>query len=390
MVVWGVFAVLTAAVAFAVLRPYWLLRMEPGDASASDTPPLDVEIYKQQLREIDGERERGQISDTEAEAARIEVSRRLLAADKTTKQSANNTDVSPNRGHQTLTIVTIVVLAGISVSAYLIFGSPGLTSKSAATQPQSRVSRVQQMIQQVEKRLREHPEEGAGWEVIAPVYMRMGRFDDAVNAYTKAMKLSGETSDRLANLGEAMTYANKGMVSPKAKELLEKAARKQPAHPKAGFWLGVADEQAGKLAEALDRYKALLKSKLPDNAKNVVRERVADLSAKLNKSSASKDGKPEGSQKPQAAQKSSASSGSAKFSAEERAMIDNMVKRLAERLKKDGSDLDGWLKLLKSYMVQDRREDALNALKNARIQFKDNKEALGKLDASARSMGLTP
>ncbi|MEJ2117208.1 MAG: c-type cytochrome biogenesis protein CcmI, partial [Alphaproteobacteria bacterium] len=101
MVVWGVFAVLTAAVAFAVLRPYWLLRMEPGDASDSDTPPLDVEIYKQQLREIDGERERGQISDTEAEAARIEVSRRLLAADKTTKQSANNTDVSPNRGHQT-------------------------------------------------------------------------------------------------------------------------------------------------------------------------------------------------------------------------------------------------------------------------------------------------
>jgi cytochrome c-type biogenesis protein CcmH len=386
MLVWGIFAVLTAGVAFAVLRPYWLFSEEPDNASPLNPPHLQVEVYKQQLREIDEERAQGQINDAEAEAARIEVSRRLLAADKNTQQSTEKTSVSFPQRQQTFTALTIVVLAGVSVSAYLVLGSPGLTSQSSATQPQSQAARVQQMIQQVEKRLRTHPEEGAGWEVIAPVYMRMGRFDDAVNAYTKAMKILGETSDRQANLGEALTYANKGVVSPEAKKRLQKAARMQPNHPKAGFWLSVAEEQAGNLAEALDRYKSLLKGKLPDNAKMVIRGRVKNLSAQLAEAAAAKNGKP---QKPQAAQGSTAS-GVASLSDDERAMIDGMVKRLAERLKQNGSDLDGWLKLIKSYMVLNRRDDASTALKQARTQFKGNAKALGQIDTAARSLGLTP
>lgn len=385
MVVWGVFAILTAGVAFWVLRPYWLLNMEPDNASPSNSPPLQVEIYKQQLREIDEERAGGQINDAEAEAARIEVSRRLLAADKNANQSAEETSVSLPQRQQAFSALTIVVLAGVSVSAYLMLGSPGLSSQSSATQQkqQSQASRVQQMIQQVEERLRKHPEEGTGWEVIAPVYMRMGRFDEAVNAYTKAMKILGETSDRLANLGEAFTYANKGVVSPEARKLLQKAARMQPNHAKAGFWLGVADEQAGNLDEALDRYKSLLKGKLPDDAKNVIRERINKLSATPTEAAAAKDGKP---QKPQAAQ----GKGAASFSGADRAMIDGMVNKLAERLKRNGNDLNGWGKLIKSYMVLNRRDDALTALKQARTQFKGNAKALAQIETKARSLGLTP
>ncbi len=390
MVVWGVFAILTAGVAFVVLRPYWLLNMEPDNASPSNSPLLQVEIYKQQLREIDEERAGGQINDAEAEAARIEVSRRLLAADKNAKQSAEKASVSLPQKQQAFSALTIVVLAGVSVSAYLMLGSPGLSSQSPETQEQqSQAARVQKMIQQVEERLRAHPEEGAGWEAIAPVYMQMGRFDDAVNAYTKAMKLQGETSDRQANLGEALTYANKGVVSPEAKERLEKAAMMQPNHPKAGFWLGVADEQAGNLAEALDRYKSLLKGKLPDNAKMVLRERVNILSAKLAEATATKDGKP---QKPQAAREGGASPslGAASLSDTDRAMIDGMVNKLAERLKRNGNDLNGWGKLIKSYTVLNRRDDALTALKQARTQFKGNAKALAQIDTTARSLGLTP
>jgi cytochrome c-type biogenesis protein CcmH len=386
MVVWGIIAVLTAGVAFLVMRPYWLLNKEPDNTAPSNTPPLQVEIYKQQLREIDEERAAGQINDTEAEAARIEVSRRILAADKNTKQSAEKASVSLPQRQQAFTALTIVVLAVVSVGTYLVLGSPGLTSQSSETQQQSQASRVRKMIEQVEERLRQNPDEGAGWEVIAPVYMRMGRFDDAVNAYTKAMEKLGETSDRLANLGEALTYANKGVISPEARKRLQKAAKIQPNHPKAEFWLGVADEQAGNLAAALDRYKSLLKGNMPDEVKKVIRERVKNVSAMLAKPNAAKDGNP------QAAQGEGASPGSgvSSLSDSERTMIDGMVKRLATRLEQDGSDLEGWFKLIKSYMVLKRRDDALSAVKQARKQFKSNAEALEQIDTTARSLGLTP
>jgi cytochrome c-type biogenesis protein CcmH len=203
------------------------------------------------------------------------------------------------------------------------------------------------------------------------------------------MKILGETSDRLANLGEALTIANKGEVSPEAKRRLQKAARMQPNHPKAGFWLGVADEQAGNFNEALDRYKSLLKSKLPENAKNAIRKRINSLSATLANAAAAKDGTP---QKPQAAQEGGASpgSGAASLSDADRAMIDGMVNKLAERLKQNGNDLHGWGKLIKSYMVLNRRDDALTALKQARTQFKGNAKALAQIETSARSLGLTP
>jgi cytochrome c-type biogenesis protein CcmH len=386
MVVWGIIAVLTAGVAFLVMRPYWLLNKEPDNTAPSNTPPLQVEIYKQQLREIDEERAAGQINDTEAEAARIEVSRRILAADKNTKQSAEKASVSLPQRQQAFTALTIVVLAVVSVGTYLVLGSPGLTSQSSETQQQSQASRVRKMIEQVEERLRQNPNEGAGWEVIAPVYMRMGRFDDAVNAYTKAMEKLGETSDRLANLGEALTYANKGVISPEARKRLQKAAKIQPNHPKAEFWLGVADEQAGNLGAALDRYKSLLKGNMPDEVKKVIRERVKNVSAMLAKPNAAKDGNP------QAAQGEGASPGSgvSSLSDSERTMIDGMVKRLATRLEQDGSDLEGWFKLIKSYMVLKRRDDALSAVKQARKQFKSNAEALEQIDTTARSLGLTP
>src|SRR5215831_14416849 len=81
MILWLVFALMTAAAVLAVLWP--LARGGAANPSGSD-----VAVYRDQLSEIERDRAAGRIADAEAEAARIEVSRRLLsAADKLSAES---------------------------------------------------------------------------------------------------------------------------------------------------------------------------------------------------------------------------------------------------------------------------------------------------------------
>ena len=57
---------------------------------------------------------------------------------------------------------------------------------------------------QVEAHLESNPDDGRGWEVVAPVYLRLGRFEDAVKARRNALRLIGANADREADLGEAL------------------------------------------------------------------------------------------------------------------------------------------------------------------------------------------
>ena len=140
---------------------------------------------------------------------------------------------------------------------------------------------IEILVARVEERLRSHPEDGAGWGVIAPVYMRLGRYADAALAFGKVIELLGETPDRLGDLGEALTYANDGTVGDEARAAFQKAQAKEPSNARAGFWLGVADEQGGKLAEAAVAYKKLIESGLPPNVEAVVKQRLAGVEARL-------------------------------------------------------------------------------------------------------------
>ena len=355
MVLWIVFAVLTALAALAVLRPY--LRQRTVSNAA---PPRDLEIYKQQLREVEDERARGLLGESEAQAARIEISRRILALSE--EKAAGDNAAAP----ATSTAAPYAMgglLAVVTAGIYLIYGSPGLPGQPVAGRT---APTIEFAITQIEKHLSKNPEDAERWAVAGAYYLRVGRFKDAVDAHTRAMKITGETAERLANLGEALTFANKGIVPAEARGLFEKALKKDETGIKASFWLGMADEQAGKFAGAANRYRKLMAGDIPEEVKRALRERLAELEQRL-----------AGGQQPQQ-----------QGAAADDALIERMVAKLAERLKADGSDLTGWLKLVKAYMVLERRDDALNAVKDARRNFSGNSEALGQIDALAKSLGL--
>ena len=126
--------------------------------------------------------------------------------------------------------------------------------------------------------MREHPEDGEGWDVIAPVYYKLGRFRDAANAYAHAARLKGETVRRLAGLAESAVFAADGIVTEEARAAYEKILKLEPGRVEPRFWLALAKEQDGKLADALADYKALLAEAPPDAPwRAAVEGRIAEV-----------------------------------------------------------------------------------------------------------------
>ncbi|RIA54967.1 c-type cytochrome biogenesis protein CcmI [Dichotomicrobium thermohalophilum] len=374
MVLWTVLAVLTAIVITVVCLPLVRQKGQQTLAAASD-----AEIYKAQLAEIEDERARGILTESEAEAARIEVSRRLLrSAEKGEKSGAASPTAKENDGALVLVSVLVPLLA---LGGYLIFGSPSLPQQPyAARFDQSpEAQRVAELVGRVEERLRERPNDGEGWDVIAPVYLRQQKYHDAVFAFQQALRLNGENAARLEGLGEAMVLRDNGQVSQTARMAFERALVRNPGSLKAQFWLAVSDEQNGDLEQAAKAYRKILDAS-PEGApwRAMVGTRLAVVQQRMD---------PTGGRAPALSPEMRRSAEN--MSREERAqMIENMVAGLAERLEADGSDLEGWLRLMRAYKVLGKSGEAKQAAASARENFKDDPSALERIDSAARQLGL--
>ncbi|HEX2448932.1 MAG TPA: c-type cytochrome biogenesis protein CcmI [Methyloceanibacter sp.] len=388
MLLWVIFACLTAIVLLVLLRP-----LASAGTNERDSEGLDAVVYRDQLGEIESDRARGLIGDEEAEAARIEIARRLLAADG--KAEASRETSGRVRHSQAATIAVAVALPLIALGFYLVYGSPRLPDQPLAARLQDPASdrNLEALVAKVEARLREHPEEGEGWDVIAPVYMGWRRYNDAADAYAQAIRLLGESAKRLSGQGQALVLANNGVVTEEAKAALERAAELDQSLIEPRILLAIAKEQDGKFQAAIEDWRALL-DKAPKDApwRAMVEKKIAEDEAQLAGKPVAEAEDPAAVQPaepsergPSAAEVAAAESMSP---SERQAMIETMVQRLATKLDQDGSDLTGWLKLVRAYSVLDRKDDALKALERAKGQFSGNAQALQQLDQLAAELGL--
>lgn len=381
MLIWIVFAGLTAFVLFVLLRPLAATKAERAPEA------FDAAIYRDQLKEIESDRARGLIGDEEAEAARIEIARRLLAADSKTREEIAEAGSAATRSALAGIAVALPLLA---VGLYLLYGSPRLPDQPLAARLEDPANdqNLAALVAKVEARLRQHPEEGEGWEVIAPVYFSWQRYREAADAYTQAIRLLGESPKRLSGQGQALVLANNGVVTEDARRALERALELDPSLVEPRILLAIAKEQDGRFAEAIAAWRALLAAAPPDAPwLPMVEARIKAAEARL-------AGKPAAEAAPSAAPSAGGPSAAdiaavEKMSpAERQAMIEGMVQRLAARLDRDGSDLPGWLQLVRAYSVLDRKEDALKALERAKTQFSGDAHALDQLDRLAAELGL--
>jgi cytochrome c-type biogenesis protein CcmH len=384
MFLWIVFAFLTAAVLAAVLAPL-ARRARPDEMVGGGSETGSVAVYRDQLVEIESDRIRGVLSAPEAEAAKLEVSRRLLASAARAERivpGAASSALLESR-HATIALAVAVIVPLLTLGLYLAHGSPGMPSAPFAARSDAAVEQaaLAGMIAQVEARLREDPGQGKGWEALAPVYLKLGRFRDAANAYANAARLNGETVSLLAGHAEAAMLASGGVVTEEARVAYEKILKLDPGRVEPRFWLAMAKEQDGRLADALAEYKALLAAAPADaEYRPPLTMRIQEVTARM--AVIAPGTPPRG---PSEADMAAA----AKLTAEQQSqMIAQMVDGLAQRLKSNGRDLPGWLRLLNAYAVLDRKDDARAALAEARRNFDGDAGALAELSKAATTLGL--
>jgi len=369
MALWIVFALMTAAAITAVV---WPLARKPRTGAAGS----ELVVYKDQLEEIERDRSAGLIGAAEAEAARLEVSRRLLAAaDK--EASVPVAAPQPRWHRRAAALGGFVVLSLLPVGLYVVLGSPNLPGQPAYARgnPPPGHESIATLIGQVEERLARNPNDGAGWEVIAPVYMRLGRFDDAVLARRKALALNGETAERDADLGEALIAAANGVVTDEAKKSFERAVAREPQNPKARFFLGIADEQDGNRQAAAAKWRDMLKD-APADAPwlGVVRDALARVT-----------GEPAAGAGPNAEQMAAAQNMS---EAQRTEMIRGMVQKLADKLHTEGGDVEGWLRLVRAYAVLGDSDKAKTAAADAKRALASHPDEIKRIDDLVKGLGL--
>jgi cytochrome c-type biogenesis protein CcmH len=374
---WLVLALMTAAAMFAVLWPLARSRRVDGNAS-------DVVIYRDQLHEIERDRASGTIGTAEADAARVEVSRRLLAA--ADAQAPPAADPALRLRHRRWTAVAAFVVIPLgAICVYLVLGSPNLPGQPLAQRfaAPADANSVAGLIARVETHLERNPDDGRGWDVVAPIYMRLGRFDDAIRAYRSALKLEGETADRQASLGEALAGAAGGVITTDAKGAFERALVLDKSNPRAQFYLGLAAEQDGRASEAVDRWQSLI-AHAPGDAPWLAYVREALARVEPSRAQTQGSGAPAGSG-PSAQDVASA----AEMPPSERdQMVRGMVERLAARLSADGSDVEGWLRLMRAYVVLGELGKARAAAADARRALASDPTKLHRIDEGVKNFGL--
>ncbi|MBM6592361.1 c-type cytochrome biogenesis protein CcmI [Microvirga pudoricolor] len=358
MVIWIVLLVMTAAAVMAVLWP--LSRHE--SAAAGDDP--NTEFYRQQIAEIERDRARGMLMPEEAESAKAEAARRLIRAGASADAAAYAVGEPALRRRRAVSALALSLVPILAVAVYGAYGSPHLPVARPA--PQAKAADgidLAAAVGQIEAHLAKSPEDGKGWDIIAPVYLRMGRVNDAVNAYATALRLLGRDANRLTNYGEALVLAQSGIVTAQAKAAFDEAIKLDGSSPRARFYLAQAAAQDGQTDKARAEYTSLLAS-APANAPWV--PVVKDQLARLDGTAPAQD-----SPMPDAA------------------AIQGMVDGLASRLASQGGSAEEWTRLMRSYMVLGQRDKAQDAARRARQALAKDGAGLQMVDAMAQDLQLT-
>lgn len=366
MVFWLICAALTFAAVASALLPF-------ARASASDSPQglSDIDVYKDQLRELDKDAEQGLINGEDADTAKLEISRRILKAD-----ARNNRISTANPASAKIAIAVMLLAPAAAWAGYLATGSPGLPDQPIAMRMQAPADNasIEVLLARTEAHLAANPKDGKGWDVVAPVYLRLGQFDKAAVAYRNTLDLNGPSFKGEIGLAEALAGKNGGIIGPDSEDAFRRAALLEPANPQPAIMLATALAQRGKLGEAKASFEEVL-AKAPKDApwRAIVEQSIARINT-----AASQPG-------PTVADVDAASQMSA---GDRTAMIESMVAGLDAKLKENPADKEGWLRLIRSYAVLGKTELAIEAVSRAQKGLEANKAALSEIKALTSELGL--
>ena len=355
---WALIAAMTAAVLALLLPP--LLRRPTG---IRDRAAFDMEVYRDQNAEIGRDLERGLITEREAVDARAEIGRRLLTADRhMSQQTAGEGDgaAPADAGRAGPTVAAIAVLVPVAaVALYLAIGSPWLTQSTpgggtiAERSDEPDGARMAALVEALGRRLKDRPDDADGWALYAGSLAGLGRTGAALDAFRRAVALDPKNTELLSRFAEIQILAASGTVTPEARRTLNAVLALDRDEPRARYYVGLAEQQAGRLRQALELWLALEAESPPDAPwRTLLARRVERLAKQFGI-----DGDALAAMREKVAKRPAPD--------EPGAMIHAMVERLAARLDKQPDDAEGWRRLARSYRVLGEPAKARDALARA-------------------------
>jgi cytochrome c-type biogenesis protein CcmH len=434
MTLWLILTIMTAAAAIWVSVPLIRRFEHPQAESVSD-----IEIYRDQLLEVEHELQHSLIDDTQAEMARVEIKRRILAADGS--QRAVTSKLSGGERNFAVICVAGIVVLG-SVALYAVTGNPELASwrapygedhrgvaqrsfiafssdsaaqKGFAAASQTRVSEsdedpqtsaglpsVDEMIQRLAARLRRNPKDTEGWRTLGWSYLNIGRFQEAADAYARAIELDPDIAELRGDRIEALVAAADGIVTTEVKTAIEDTLKLDAKNVQARFFLGLAEEQQGDKASALAAWTELLKDADSDEPwAGDLKNRVSELRRDMGIDAGSRPAEPKSvtvggmrgiMQTPREVKtgpsREDVQAAEAMPPADRSLMIREMVDGLANRLEQSPHDADGWIKLIRSRIVLGENKLARQALSRGLNVFADDAGERDRIAAAAQQLGL--
>jgi len=352
-----------AMVALAVAMPLAALMRERGSDNRRDR---ELALYRRQLSELEEERATGLIDAAEANAARLEIERRMLRAD-TDDGGAGRSGQGLSRG------VAAGLLVGAALAAvlgYMALGHPGLPSRpagsvsadGAAQASNSEAEGTPSMAELTDRlaaRLEDSPGRLDGWRLLGRTALNSGRPKLAADAFARALELAPEQAEFHSALGEALVAMAEGRVTPAAELAFRRARERAPADPAAGYYLGLAALQAGEPEQALSRWRDLLEA-APEQApwRESIRGQIMRVERSLGQAAEPRSAPP-------AVTPEAMANAQDMTPAERQAMIGAMVDRLAARLEDNPDDYEGWLRLARARLVLGETAAAQAALERA-------------------------
>lgn len=404
---WAAAALMTVAALAAVIVPLLRRPRQSGPGRAE----FDLTVYKDQLAEIGRDRERGLLGEAEAEAASIEIQRRMLKATGPAGGEApggeDGTGGGP--GQRSLNRAAAAILAAaIPIAAfgfYIALGSPDMPNLPYAERDigaeivarEGRLERAEvlQLTAPLVEALKKNPGDAKGWLLLGRTYLTINEFDGALDAFRRATELSNRRPEIAASYAEAMIMAEDGRVPAAAKKLFTDILAADPFNTKARYYLGLEKAQAGNLKDALQAWVDLATlspagaswldsvnrqiagaarelgidpGAVKPSARALTLALTMGLGAPRTQSLPAAAMPPAANPAPASPANSSTGPGAADVEAASRMsaadrdrMIRSMVQRLADRLADNPNDLAGWRRLAKAYEVlgdEEKAEDA--------------------------------
>jgi len=392
MTFWITAIVLTLIVAAWLTRALWRPVPPPDLAQESE-----ITIYRDQLAELESDVARGLLSESEAEASRIEVQRRLLrAADTETKAS---TAGQPMR---LVALALVAVLGSATIGIYSYLGAPGLKDlplktrlAQSALQMQNRPDQATgearfgtappeaeqnhlELLAQLREILTSGKGNAQGFKLYIQQNLNLGRYKDAYEAQGAYLNLLGGSATAIdfSDLAEYMIFAAGGFVSPEAEEVLIKALEVDPGNPRARYFSGLMALQNGRPDFTFRLWSVLQREGHPESYW------MQDINTRLPFAAQQAGMRYE---PPLPGPTSEQIENAEQMSPEDRqAMINSMVAGLAERLAEDGGPVQDWMRLIRAYGVQGRVAEADAAWKAAQQAYADDPVSLQLLREAAQ------